>query len=86
MAKEDPGGINYEPIPISVGKITFQEVQKIFIDTNTGNVDGFHPVAYAANKTKSDTPTLHKAMRGTYIEGFIYDMKYDIEAIQKNKV
>ena len=86
MSKEDPGDIKDGPIPMSVGRITFQEVYKILIDTNTVNVDFFHPVAYAANRMISDTPILHKVLHGTYREQFIDATKDNIDTLQKKKM
>ena len=44
MAKEDPDDLENVPRPTSIGKRTFRELQKILVDTNTGDMENFIPV------------------------------------------
>ena len=47
--KEDNNDLEDVKIPVSVDKKTFQEVEKLLVDTYTGYMENFHTVAYASN-------------------------------------
>ena len=85
MTKEDPDDIQDVPIPIIIDKRTSQTLEKLLIDTNTGNMDKFHPVTYVANINDPDNPRLHEAMNGLYREGFIDIMDDKIDILHKKK-
>ena len=86
MYREDLDNIEEITITISVDKRTFQEVQRLLFDTNTGELEIFHPVRYAANLNYPDTPWLHETMLIPYIEVFIDIVDNYIDASQKKQI
>ena len=65
----------------SIDKIPFLEVYKIPVDTNTGEMEIFHPIVYAENLTDTYTPRWQEYMCVPYKEGFIDAMGDNIYTI-----
>ena len=67
MTKEYPDDLQDVPRPAGVDKRTFQEVENLLIDTNTGDIYYFHPFYYYNKSTDPDTTILNEVIRVTYI-------------------
>ena len=82
----DSDDLEDKSIPLSVDKITFQKVNKLFVDTNTGYLYKFRPVIYNNNPTKSDTLQLNDTIQVHYIKSLINAVVNEINALQKNQM